>query len=173
MDYCYTTPSGNPNDDLRYDLFFRWRMWNQIFSIPVLLSDKIFPFNWVSCEKDPQTTIFENGKSQMGRFAFEVFRFVKHKNQKMSTVFLHCVTKLCRSDDCPMLVPVRLTRNDLQNVNNNTRSNVGVSALHRSVAAGKKEMSRRTRSPTVQPGTLCWPPGLSSPGAVCFSLLLR
>lgn len=23
MDYCYTTPSGNPNDELRYDLFFR------------------------------------------------------------------------------------------------------------------------------------------------------
>ncbi|KAG7265708.1 hypothetical protein CRUP_031872 [Coryphaenoides rupestris] len=81
MDYCYTTPSGNPNDDLRYDLFF-------------------------SCDKDPQTTVFENGKSQMGRFAFEVFRFVKHKNQKMSTVFLHCVTKLCRSDDCPMLMPI-------------------------------------------------------------------
>ncbi|KAM7398662.1 hypothetical protein PAMA_006526 [Pampus argenteus] len=59
-----------------------------------------------SCEKDPQTAVFENGKSQMGRFAFEVFRFVKHKNQKMSTVFLHCVTKLCRSDDCPMLMPI-------------------------------------------------------------------
>ncbi|KAI9516418.1 Zona pellucida-like domain-containing protein 1 [Dissostichus eleginoides] len=81
MDYCYTTPSGNPNDDLRYDLFF-------------------------SCDKDPQTAVFENGKSQMGRFAFEVFRFVKHKNQKMSTVFLHCVTKLCRADDCPMLMPI-------------------------------------------------------------------
>uniref|UniRef100_A0A8C1TBY8 Zona pellucida-like domain-containing protein 1 n=1 Tax=Cyprinus carpio TaxID=7962 RepID=A0A8C1TBY8_CYPCA len=62
MDYCYTTPSGNPNDELRYDLFF-------------------------GCDKDPQTTVFENGKSQMGRFSFEVFRFVKHKNQKMSTVF--------------------------------------------------------------------------------------
>lgn len=62
-----------------------------------------------SCEKDPQTTVFENGKSQMGRFAFEVFRFVKHKNQKMSTVFLHCVTKLCRADDCPLLMPVRAT----------------------------------------------------------------
>ncbi|KAK7904301.1 hypothetical protein WMY93_016908 [Mugilogobius chulae] len=74
-------PSGNPNDDLRYDLFF-------------------------SCDKDPQTAILENGKSQMGRFSFEVFRFVKHKNQKMSTVFLHCVTKLCRSDDCPMLMPI-------------------------------------------------------------------
>ncbi|XP_078142911.1 zona pellucida-like domain-containing protein 1a isoform X1 [Centroberyx gerrardi] len=59
-----------------------------------------------SCDKDPQTTVFENGKSQMGRFAFEVFRFVKHKNQKMSTVFLHCVTKLCRADDCPMLMPI-------------------------------------------------------------------
>ncbi|OCT92351.1 hypothetical protein XELAEV_18015408mg [Xenopus laevis] len=80
MDYCYTTPSGNPSDDIRYDLF-------------------------LSCDKDPQTTIFENGKSQMGRFSFEVFRFVKHKNQKMSTVFLHCITKLCRSDDCHYLTP--------------------------------------------------------------------
>ncbi|XP_060754024.1 zona pellucida-like domain-containing protein 1 [Neoarius graeffei] len=81
MDYCYTTPSGNPNDEIRYDLFF-------------------------GCHKDPQTTVFENGKSQLGRFAFEVFRFVKHKNQKMSTVFLHCVTKLCRVDDCAMLMPI-------------------------------------------------------------------
>ncbi|XP_023383072.1 zona pellucida-like domain-containing protein 1 [Pteropus vampyrus] len=24
MDYCYTTPSGNPNDDIRYDLFLRF-----------------------------------------------------------------------------------------------------------------------------------------------------
>ncbi|XP_039712777.1 zona pellucida-like domain-containing protein 1 isoform X3 [Pteropus medius] len=81
MDYCYTTPSGNPNDDIRYDLF-------------------------LSCDKDPQTTVIENGRSQQGRFSFEVFRFVKHKNQKMSTVFLHCVTKLCRADDCPFLMPI-------------------------------------------------------------------
>uniref|UniRef100_A0A672FQM8 Zona pellucida-like domain-containing protein 1 n=2 Tax=Salarias fasciatus TaxID=181472 RepID=A0A672FQM8_SALFA len=81
MDYCYTTPSGNPNDELRYDLFF-------------------------GCDKDPQTTVFENGKSQVGRFSFEVFRFVKHRHQKMSTVFLHCLTKLCRADDCIMLMPI-------------------------------------------------------------------
>ncbi|XP_043115720.1 zona pellucida-like domain-containing protein 1 [Puntigrus tetrazona] len=81
MDHCYATPSGNPNDGIRYDLFF-------------------------GCYKDPQTTVFENGKSQMGRFAFEVFRFVKHKNQKMSTVFLHCITKLCRVDDCAILMPI-------------------------------------------------------------------
>ncbi|CAL9684100.1 unnamed protein product [Knipowitschia caucasica] len=81
MDYCYTTPSGNPNDELRYDLFF-------------------------GCYKDPQTTVFENGKSQVGRFSFEVFRFVKHRHQRMSTVFLHCVTKLCRSDDCISLIPI-------------------------------------------------------------------
>ncbi|XP_077063543.1 zona pellucida-like domain-containing protein 1 [Siphateles boraxobius] len=81
MDHCYATPSGNPNDEIRYDLFF-------------------------GCYKDPQTTVFENGKSQMGRFAFEVFRFVKHKNQKMSTVFLHCVTKLCRAEDCGILLPI-------------------------------------------------------------------
>ncbi|TRY90420.1 hypothetical protein DNTS_018916 [Danionella cerebrum] len=81
MDHCYATPSGNPNDEIRYNLFF-------------------------GCFKDPQTTVFENGKSQMGRFAFEVFRFVKHKKQKMSTVFLHCITKLCRVDDCSVLTPV-------------------------------------------------------------------
>ncbi|XP_041734878.1 zona pellucida-like domain-containing protein 1 [Coregonus clupeaformis] len=91
MDYCYTTPSGNPNDELRYDLFF-------------------------GCHKDPQTTVFENGKSQMGRFAFEVFRFVKHRHQKMSTVFLHCVTKLCRVDDCVLLMPIcgRRRRRDIE-----------------------------------------------------------
>ncbi|KAL1260663.1 hypothetical protein QQF64_008490 [Cirrhinus molitorella] len=81
MDHCYATPSGNPNDGIRYDLF-------------------------LGCYKDSQTTVFENGKSQMGRFAFEVFRFVKHKNQKMSTVFLHCITKLCRVDDCAILMPI-------------------------------------------------------------------
>uniref|UniRef100_A0A8C1RG25 Zona pellucida-like domain containing 1b n=1 Tax=Cyprinus carpio TaxID=7962 RepID=A0A8C1RG25_CYPCA len=81
MDHCYATPSGNPNDGIRYNLFF-------------------------GCYKDPQTTVFENGKSQMGRFAFEVFRFVKHKNQKISTVFLHCITKLCRVDDCAILMPI-------------------------------------------------------------------
>ncbi|TNN59862.1 Zona pellucida-like domain-containing protein 1 [Liparis tanakae] len=59
-----------------------------------------------SCSKDPQTTVFENGKSQSGRFSFEVFRFVKHRHQKMSTLFLHCVTKLCRADDCTMLMPI-------------------------------------------------------------------
>uniref|UniRef100_A0A672UKC2 ZP-C domain-containing protein n=1 Tax=Strigops habroptila TaxID=2489341 RepID=A0A672UKC2_STRHB len=60
MDYCYTTPSGDPSDDLRS--FF-------------------------------QTTIIENGKSQKGRFSFEVFRFVEHKNQKIA-------------DDCPFLVTI-------------------------------------------------------------------
>ncbi|XP_028820703.1 zona pellucida-like domain-containing protein 1 isoform X2 [Denticeps clupeoides] len=81
MEYCYTTPSGNPNDEIRYDLF-------------------------LGCQKDPQTTVFENGKSQMSRFSFEVFRFVKHKMEKKSTIFLHCITKLCRTDDCAILTPI-------------------------------------------------------------------
>lgn len=80
------------------------------YSYHIILTELLIPVSLfstkTSCDKDPQTTIIENGKSQMGRFSFEVFRFVKHKNQKMSTVFLHCVTKLCRADDCPFLVPV-------------------------------------------------------------------
>ncbi|KTF83488.1 hypothetical protein cypCar_00009958 [Cyprinus carpio] len=89
--------------------------FSQLISIPMSgLSLKTHVFAAVKatnldrrCYKDPQTTVFENGKSQMGRFAFEVFRFVKHKNQKISTVFLHCITKLCRVDDCAVLMPER------------------------------------------------------------------
>jgi hypothetical protein len=62
----------------------------------------------------------------MGRFAFEVFRFVKHRHQKMSTVFLHCVTKLCRVDDCVLLMPVRTfdtLPNDVFNISTVNRVN--------------------------------------------------
>lgn len=136
-------------------------VWGKSGGFP---SPRLFPltgfvrFRCVSCEKDPQTTIFENGKSQMGRFAFEVFRFVKHKNQKMSTVFLHCVTKLCRSDDCPMLVPVR--PRDAFRVSQTSRGrglsdvgNISPCADHRSAAAGRKGTSRARRGQTAQPGT--------------------
>lgn len=82
----------------------------QCVPVQYICSSKCVVFLWHSCYKDPQTTVFENGKSQMGRFSFEVFRFVKHRHQKMSTVFLHCVTKLCRADDCIMLMPVSVTK---------------------------------------------------------------
>lgn len=101
MTFATTFSSGSPNHKLTA---------KSVKSCTMYFLSRCFPFSAArSCEKDPQTTVFENGKSQMGRFAFEVFRFVKHKNQKMSTVFLHCVTKLCRADDCPLLMPVRLT----------------------------------------------------------------
>lgn len=83
--------------------------WMQLFIPPCFL---VLKHPWAhlcvsySCSKDPQTTVLENGVSQTGRFSFEVFRFVKHRHQKMSTVFLHCVTKLCRADDCILLMPV-------------------------------------------------------------------
>uniref|UniRef100_S4RWZ8 Zona pellucida-like domain-containing protein 1 n=1 Tax=Petromyzon marinus TaxID=7757 RepID=S4RWZ8_PETMA len=80
LDYCYATPSGNPSDITRYDLF-------------------------LSCKRDPQTTIIENARSQMSKFSFEVFRFVRHKHQHLSTIFLHCNTRLCREVDCPSFGP--------------------------------------------------------------------
>lgn len=86
--------------DIRYAVF-------RVYVQHMRSCKRMLSFFRHSCFKDPQTTVFENGKSQMGRFSFEVFRFVKHRHQKMSTVFLHCVTKLCRADDCIMLMPVR------------------------------------------------------------------
>lgn len=113
--FWWTTATPHPLETLMmtFDMIFFSGNQNQnslfILWIPYIMFFSLLFFTVRSCEKDPQTTVFENGKSQMGRFAFEVFRFVKHKNQKMSTVFLHCVTKLCRADDCPLLMPVRLT----------------------------------------------------------------
>lgn len=110
------TYSGSPKGLTQMNATFFSSQWvlkhkSTMYEKSVIFSVRMYVYLcvvlfWHSCYKDPQTTVFENGKSQMGRFSFEVFRFVKHRHQKMSTVFLHCVTKLCRADDCIMLMPV-------------------------------------------------------------------
>lgn len=44
--------------------------------------------------------------SQKAYFSFEAFRFVEHKNQTVSTFYLHCVTRLCEVSSCSQLLPV-------------------------------------------------------------------
>lgn len=47
-----------------------------------------------------------NGASQEARFSFEAFRFVEHNGQRISTFYLHCVTRLCEVSACSQLLPV-------------------------------------------------------------------
>ncbi|XP_056905491.1 zona pellucida-like domain-containing protein 1 isoform X2 [Takifugu flavidus] len=80
LDRCYATTSPNPNDDKYYDLF-------------------------VGCTRDAQTKLEQNGEAQSANFSFEAFRFVEHKNQPISTFYLHCITRLCEVSSCASLKP--------------------------------------------------------------------
>ncbi|TKS80850.1 Zona pellucida-like domain-containing protein 1 [Collichthys lucidus] len=82
LDRCFATTSPYPtiNNDQAYDLF-------------------------VGCVRDPQTKVDINGESQVARFSFEAFRFVEHKNQTISTFYLHCTTRLCEVSSCSSLMP--------------------------------------------------------------------
>ncbi|XP_037836465.1 zona pellucida-like domain-containing protein 1 [Kryptolebias marmoratus] len=81
LDRCFATTSPLPVQSTYYDLF-------------------------VGCDHDPQTVVDVNGVSQSARFHFEAFRFVEHKNQTVSTFYLHCTTRLCETATCASLKPV-------------------------------------------------------------------
>ncbi|XP_070826187.1 zona pellucida-like domain-containing protein 1 [Chaetodon trifascialis] len=80
LDRCYATTSPYPLLMTYYDLF-------------------------VGCNRDAQTKVEVNGIAQMAYFSFEAFRFVEHKNQTVSTFYLHCVTRLCEVSSCSRLLP--------------------------------------------------------------------
>ncbi|KAK7156309.1 hypothetical protein R3I94_006405 [Phoxinus phoxinus] len=91
LDRCYATTSPYPVSSSSYDLF-------------------------VGCTRDPQTVIDLNGISQEGRFSFEAFRFVEHKNLTISTFYLHCVTRLCENSTCASLLPTCKRKRDVRDV---------------------------------------------------------
>uniref|UniRef100_A0AAR2M4V3 ZP domain-containing protein n=1 Tax=Pygocentrus nattereri TaxID=42514 RepID=A0AAR2M4V3_PYGNA len=78
LDRCYATTSPFLINSTYYDLF-------------------------VGCNRDGQTVIGANGEGQESRFSFEAFRFVEHKNQTISTFYLHCATRLCDRAICSTL----------------------------------------------------------------------
>uniref|UniRef100_A0A3P8ZJD5 ZP domain-containing protein n=1 Tax=Esox lucius TaxID=8010 RepID=A0A3P8ZJD5_ESOLU len=47
------------------------------------------------CVVDAHTSVTVNGISKNSRFSFEAFRFVIHKNMDRSTIYLHCIIRLC------------------------------------------------------------------------------
>ncbi|MGH0192368.1 UNVERIFIED_CONTAM: hypothetical protein FKN15_010307 [Acipenser sinensis] len=61
-----------------------------------------------SCSKDNQTTIIQNGDGLTSQFRFDAFRFLQHRDRKLSSIYLHCVTRLCQPSTCKELKAVRL-----------------------------------------------------------------
>ncbi|XP_029429489.1 zona pellucida-like domain-containing protein 1 [Rhinatrema bivittatum] len=52
------------------------------------------------CNVNNKTTVIANGNGTTARFSFETFRFLQHSGQKTSSIYLHCITRLCQPDVC-------------------------------------------------------------------------
>lgn len=61
---------------------------------------------WCRCEVDLRTLIDENGVGKGSRFNFEAFRFVQHRDQDKSSIYLHCIVRLCEPTKCQDLLNV-------------------------------------------------------------------
>ncbi|KAF7666657.1 hypothetical protein LDENG_00097640 [Lucifuga dentata] len=57
-----------------------------------------------SCSVDQRTIVTSNGVSNTARFDFETFRFVQHRDQDKSTIYLHCILRLCEPTKCQALL---------------------------------------------------------------------
>ncbi|XP_075462726.1 zona pellucida-like domain-containing protein 1 [Ascaphus truei] len=77
LDQCFATPSA------------------VVTTIP---SEKYNFFT--GCSVQNKTNIISNGKDKAAKFSFETFRFLQHSGQKTSTIYLHCITRLCEPEQC-------------------------------------------------------------------------
>uniref|UniRef100_A0A8C1PGZ2 Si:dkey-103g5.3 n=1 Tax=Cyprinus carpio TaxID=7962 RepID=A0A8C1PGZ2_CYPCA len=82
LDHCFATPSPyNQTNNIQHSFF-------------------------TGCVVQNRTTVLYNGHSKFSRFSFEAFRFVEHRNQEMSTIYLHCILRLCEPNKCQELLDV-------------------------------------------------------------------
>uniref|UniRef100_A0A3Q2QCM1 Si:dkey-103g5.3 n=1 Tax=Fundulus heteroclitus TaxID=8078 RepID=A0A3Q2QCM1_FUNHE len=59
------------------------------------------PYNMT---QPPKTKRYYNGVSDVARFNFEAFRFVQHRDQEKSSIYLHCIMSLCEPSKCQELL---------------------------------------------------------------------
>ncbi|XP_056138800.1 zona pellucida-like domain-containing protein 1 [Lampris incognitus] len=59
---------------------------------------------FTGCSVDQRASVTRNGFSKNARFNFEAFRFVEHRNQDKSSLFLHCILRLCEPTKCQELL---------------------------------------------------------------------
>ncbi|KAJ8347630.1 hypothetical protein SKAU_G00262190 [Synaphobranchus kaupii] len=114
-DADYTSPMTIPpfGIELRTNIYVQVKATNLTSQYYVLLdrcyaSTSPYPTNstffnlFVSCSRDQLTTMSENGESQNARFYFPAFRFIEQQNETVSTYYLHCITRLCERNTCPV-----------------------------------------------------------------------
>ncbi|CAL8345453.1 unnamed protein product [Arctogadus glacialis] len=61
-------------------------------------------FFTTGCSVDQKTALTVNGVAKNSRFNFEAFRFVEHRDQEKSSIYLHCMLRLCEPTKCQSLI---------------------------------------------------------------------
>ncbi|TMS07881.1 Zona pellucida-like domain-containing protein 1 [Larimichthys crocea] len=59
---------------------------------------------FTGCSVTERTSVTSNGVSKVARFNFEAFRFVQHRDQARSSIYLHCIMRLCEPNKCQELL---------------------------------------------------------------------
>uniref|UniRef100_A0A8C3A364 Si:dkey-103g5.3 n=1 Tax=Cyclopterus lumpus TaxID=8103 RepID=A0A8C3A364_CYCLU len=77
-------------------------MWMFIVKKILILKHRVFLF----CSIDQRTSVTSNGLSKVAWFNFEAFRFVRDRNQAMSSIYLHCILRLCEPSTCQEILSV-------------------------------------------------------------------
>ncbi|XP_039453970.1 zona pellucida-like domain-containing protein 1 isoform X2 [Oreochromis aureus] len=79
LDRCFATPTPyNMSQSVQYDFF-------------------------TGCNIANRTTVMSNGVSKVARFNFEAFRFVQDRNQAKSSIYVHCMLRLCEPSTCQQI----------------------------------------------------------------------
>ncbi|XP_054650327.1 zona pellucida-like domain-containing protein 1 [Dunckerocampus dactyliophorus] len=86
LDHCFATPTAyNVSHNEQHNFF-------------------------TGCSVNQRVIIDANGVSKMARFDFEAFRFVQHRDQAKSSIYLHCILRLCEPTKCQELLNACNTR---------------------------------------------------------------
>lgn len=56
-----------------------------------------------SCDIANKTTVTSNGVSKVAQFNFEAFRFVQDRDQAKSSIYVHCMLRLCEPSKCQQI----------------------------------------------------------------------
>ncbi|XP_041924234.1 zona pellucida-like domain-containing protein 1 isoform X2 [Alosa sapidissima] len=113
-DSGFDTPLQVPSTglDLRTDVYVEVKAINltgnfhllldHCFATPVTYSQTNTEKHdfFIGCAVHDKTTIIQNGAAKISRFSFEAFRFVVHRDQDRSSIYLHCILRLCEPSKC-------------------------------------------------------------------------
>uniref|UniRef100_A0AAQ4NPK3 Si:dkey-103g5.3 n=1 Tax=Gasterosteus aculeatus aculeatus TaxID=481459 RepID=A0AAQ4NPK3_GASAC len=90
------------------------------------------------CSVDPRTSVTSNGLSNVAWFNFEAFRFVQHRSQDVSSIYLHCIMRLCEPSKCQELLSRRKRSVSPFGEESSESATVTVGPLYTAAVEGKK-----------------------------------